>query len=107
MTREPAAANPAERPVSVAEAGAGVPPTRRRVSGSGLVRVAWIAALLLPLVGLLSLLLRSKLDPSWENYRVHFVLFSTVGGGAYVLALVAGQSAERRGDARVLLISLA
>jgi class 3 adenylate cyclase len=35
------------------------------------------------------------------------MLFLTVGAGAYVLALAAGQAAERRGDARVLLISLA
>ena len=80
---------------------------RHGVRGRGLAGAAWVAALLLPLAGLLSLLLRSKLDPSWEDHRVHFVLFSTVGGGAYVLALVAGRSAERRGDARVLLISLA
>ena len=60
-----------------------------------------------PLIGLVSLLLRSALDPSWENHEVHFVLFLTVGGVASGLAYAAGEAAERRGDARVLLLSMA
>jgi class 3 adenylate cyclase len=62
---------------------------------------------MLPLVGLASLLLRSHLDPSWSNPRAHFVLFMIVGATAAGLAYAAGEAAEHRGDARVLLLSLA
>jgi adenylate cyclase len=72
-----------------------------------LLTVAWIVASTLPLVGLISLFLRRQLDPAWESARLHFVLFSAVGGGAFLLAYLAGQAADRRGDARVLLLSLA
>jgi adenylate cyclase len=72
------------------------------------VRVlAAVLAALLPLVGLVSLLLRSELDPHVENYRAHFVVFGFVGGVAFVLGYAAGEAANRRGDARVLLLSLA
>ncbi len=75
----------------------------RRVWG----RAAWALAGALPLIGLLSLLLRSQLDPHWENPKVHFVVFAAVGSLAFALAFLAGEAATRRGDARVLLISLA
>jgi class 3 adenylate cyclase len=52
-------------------------------------------------------LFRSQLDPAWTSTRLHFVLFVSVGGGAFLLAYVAGQAADRRGDARVFLLSLA
>jgi class 3 adenylate cyclase len=68
---------------------------------------AWIVAPALPVVGLVSLLLRSRLDPEWSSPRLHVVLFLGVGGGAFVLAYIAGQAADRRGDARVFLLSLA
>jgi len=74
-------------------------------------RFARVAAALLiaalPLVGFVSLLLRSELDPHFENYRVHFVVFGVVGGVAFLLGYTAGEAANRRGDARVLLLSLA
>jgi class 3 adenylate cyclase len=66
-----------------------------------------VVALLLPLVGLVSLLARAQLDPEWTSTRMHFVLFLSVGAGAMGLASVAGEAAERRGDARVFLLSLA
>src|SRR5262249_58580344 len=69
--------------------------------------VAAVLAAALPLVGLLSLLLRRELDPHFENYRAHFVVFGFVGGLAFVLGFAAGEAANRRGDARVLLLSLA
>ena len=72
-----------------------------------LVVAAWTLAAVLPLVGLVSLLLREQLDPDWSNPRVHFTLFLSVGVGVFVLAYAAGGAANRRGDARVLLISLA
>src|SRR5262249_3590188 len=68
---------------------------------------AGVVAAALPLIGLVSLLLRRQLDPHLENYRLHFVLFGLVGGLAFVLGYAAGESANRRGDARVLLLSLA
>jgi adenylate cyclase len=76
--------------------------------GRGALAVAaWMLAAALPLVGLLSLLLREQLDPGWDNHRVHFIVFLAVGVGVFVLASAAGRAANRRGDARVLLISLA
>jgi adenylate cyclase len=54
-----------------------------------------------------SLLARSTLDPSWEDPELHFVLYLVVGAAASGLAFAAGEAAERRGDARVLLLSLA
>jgi len=68
---------------------------------------AGVVAAALPLIGLVSLLLRRQLDPHLENYRLHFVLFGFVGALAFVLGYAAGESANRRGDARVLLLSLA
>jgi class 3 adenylate cyclase len=66
-----------------------------------------VLAAVLPLIGLVSLLLRSQLDPHFENYKAHFVVFGIVGGVAFVLGYTAGEAANRRGDARVLLLSLA
>jgi class 3 adenylate cyclase len=68
---------------------------------------AWVLAAALPLVGLMSLLLRSQLDPNYDNHKVHFVLFVAVGAVVTGLAYAAGEAATRRGDARVLLMSLA
>src|SRR5436190_4801651 len=68
---------------------------------------AGVVAAALPLIGLVSLLLRRQLDPHLENYRLHFVLFGFVGALAFVRGYAAGESAKRRGDARVLLLSLA
>ena len=61
----------------------------------------------LPLVGLVSLLLRKRLDPHIENYQLHFVVFGLVGALAFGLGYAAGEAANRRSDARVLLLSLA
>lgn len=71
------------------------------------VTTLWVLAGALPLIGLISLLLRSQLDPHWENPKVHFVVFAAVGSLAFALAFIAGEASTRRGDARVLLISLA
>jgi adenylate cyclase len=74
---------------------------------SAAVALVWLTAAALPLIGLASLLLRKQLDPHFENYRAHFVIFGAVGGLAFVLGYTAGEAANRRGDARVLLLSLA
>src|SRR4051795_5965487 len=93
--------------IPVGETPASVIAGRRGRRGGSAVTVAWVIAALLPLIGLISLLLHSRLDPGWTNHKVHFVLFLAVGSVSFVLAYAAGESAERRGDARVLLISLA
>jgi adenylate cyclase len=74
---------------------------------TGAVLLGWSLAAALPLIGLVSLLLRSQLDPHFENYRAHFVIFGFVGALAFLLGYAAGEAANRRGDARVLLLSLA
>ena len=76
-------------------------------TGSGAVLVAGFLAVTLPLVGFVSLLLRSQLDPQFHNHQAHFVIFGLVGGVAFALGYAAGEAANRRGDARVLLLSLA
>jgi adenylate cyclase len=80
--------------------------SQQRARSAAVVAAGFLAAAL-PLVGLVSLLLRSQLDPHFENYRVHFVVFGIVGAVAFALGYAAGEAANRRGDARVLLLSLA
>ena len=92
-----------ELPVSPAEAAAANGPHDR----SGCAAAAWILAAALPLVGLVSLLLREQLDPDWDNHRVHFVLFLAVGARSSCSPTRPARRPNRRGDARVLLISLA
>ena len=75
--------------------------------GRAVALVVTAVAAALPLVGLVSLLLRSRLDPHFENYQVHFVVFGVTGSVAFILGYAAGEAANRRGDARVLLLSLA
>ena len=85
-------------------------PDAETASRRGRLPAAVLAAVVLatlPLVGLGSLLLRSHLDPHFENYRLHFVVFGFVGAVACTLGYAAGEAANRRQDARVLLLSLA
>ncbi|HEY0417717.1 MAG TPA: adenylate/guanylate cyclase domain-containing protein [Gaiellaceae bacterium] len=81
--------------------------TRERRAPPGVALAIGALAFALPLVGFVSLLLRSQLDPHLENYRVHFLVFGLAGGVAFALGFAAGEAAERRADARVLLLSLA
>ena len=76
-------------------------------TGSPAVRAAGLVAVTLPLVGFVSLLLREQLDPQLHNHQAHFVIFGLAGGIAYSLGYAAGEAANRRGDARILLLSLA
>ena len=68
---------------------------------------AWALTGALPLVGLVSLLLFRKIDPNWDNHRLHFVLFLGVAGLDFALGYSTGAAARKRGDARVFLVSLA
>ncbi len=112
--RAPAGRHSAQPTAPVArasgEAGAGGTLLVRRMSGHARQPVAVLAvivALLLPLLGLAILLDRDFALLSWNAPNLHFVFFLTVGAVAASLALVAGEGARRRGDARVLLLSLA
>src|SRR5690242_5753750 len=89
-----------------AEAVLGERPARDSMLRRGAFGSLWVLAAVLPLVGLASLLLRSQLDPNYDNHKVHFVLFVGVGAIVTVLAYIAGEGATKRGDARVLLMSL-
>ena len=80
---------------------------RQQRARTGALVVTGLVAATLPLVGLISLLLQSQLDPHIENYPLHFVVFGVVGAVAFGLGYTAGEAANRRGDARVLLLSLA
>jgi class 3 adenylate cyclase len=65
-----------------------------------------VTAVLLPLAGLALLLRRPSLDLMWEHHPSHFWL---VLGAAIFSAIVAygtGVASVRRGDARVMLVSL-
>src|SRR4051812_38005576 len=63
--------------------------------------------LLLPLAGLVLLVTEPSLDVMWEHHRAHFWLVLAAGGLNAALALATAAAAERRGDARVTLVSLA
>ncbi len=81
--------------------------SRTRSPSSRAVRAAGTVAVALPLVGFVSLLLREQLDPQLHNHQAHFVIFGLAGGLAFALGYAAGEAANRRGDARILLLSLA
>src|SRR5512132_4215459 len=89
------------------DSGGRPPPSFQQRARAAAVVVAGALAAALPLIGLVSPLLRSQLDPHFENYRLHFVVFGIAGAVAFVLGYTAGEAANRRGDARVLLLALA
>jgi len=70
------------------------------------IRTIVVLALALPLVGLVILLPNDFAEVHWESPGLHFFFFLLVGATAASLSLVAGKAACRRGDARVLLLSL-
>ncbi|WP_153395391.1 adenylate/guanylate cyclase domain-containing protein [Ornithinicoccus halotolerans] len=65
------------------------------------------AALALPLVGLAVLLLRPQLDVTWQHHPAHFWIVLAAAVLSAALAYGTGTTAARRGDARVMLVSLA
>ena len=73
----------------------------------GAARTATLAvALAAPLAGLALLVVEPQLDVVWEHHPAHFWLVLAAGGLNAVLAYATGAAARRRGDARVLLVSL-
>ena len=75
-------------------------PSRAELAAAGL-------ALALPLLGFLLLLVRPSMDVAWEHHPAHFWLVLGVAVLSAMLAYGTGVAAERRGDARVYLVSLA
>ena len=80
---------------------------RRAISAVRLSTVAVLAALILPAAGLVFLLRPDYAAVHWTSPSLHFVFFLVVGFTAASLALVTGEAARLRGDARVFLLSLA
>ena len=73
---------------------------------SGALAAAGVV-LVLPLIGFLLLMRRPTLDLTWEHHPSHFWLVLSTAATSAVLAYATGAAAERRGDARVLLVSVA
>jgi adenylate cyclase len=71
-------------------------------------RIGLTAAILaVPLLGLILLLQRPSLDVRWEHHPAHFWLVLITAVLSAVLAYATGEAAGRRGDARLLFVSLA
>jgi adenylate cyclase len=99
---------PADQPAAQAPVGDGAMSRLIAYHGRRPMVAAIVAlALGLPLAGLVFLLRRDFAALNWTGDNLHFGLFLTVGATAASLSLVAGEAARRRGDARVLLLSLA
>ncbi len=83
------------------------PPTPPRFVYSAAMVALTAAVLLVPLVALLLLLREPRLDVHWEHHPSHFWLVLLTAALSAVLAQAMGSAALRRGDPRVLLVSLA
>lgn len=71
-------------------------------------RIALTAVVLaVPLLGLFLLLLQPELDLRWEHHPAHFWLVLITAVLSAILAYATGEAAGRRGDARLLYVSLA
>ncbi|MEV5966432.1 adenylate/guanylate cyclase domain-containing protein [Kribbella sp. NPDC051952] len=81
-------------------------PDRRFVYTPAMIALTSLV-LLVPLAGLALLLRIPKLDVHWEHHPSHFWLVLLTAGLSAVLAYVTGAAALRRGDPRVLLVSIA
>ncbi len=69
--------------------------------------LAWACAIALPLAGLALLLASPGLDGTWEHHPAHFWLVLAAALTSVVLAVVTGDAARERADARLFLVSLA
>jgi len=69
--------------------------------------MAWLGLLLVPLAGLVVLLAAPDADVVWEHHPSHFWLVLGAALTNAVLAASTGEAARRRGDARLVLVSLA
>ena len=77
--------------------------------GSGIVSprsLIWLLHIALPLVGLWLLVAQPALDLVWEDHVSHFWLVLVTAGINVALAILIGEAAHRRSDARLYLVSL-
>ncbi len=81
--------------------------TTLRAAASQRPSAAWLALLALPLAGLAVLIARPELDVEWRHQPSHFWLVLIVAVVNVALASLTNEAAMRRGDARLVLISLA
>jgi class 3 adenylate cyclase len=81
-------------------------PERRFIYTPAMVGLTALV-LLIPLAGLVLLLQAPRLDVHWEHHPAHFWLVLLTAALSAVLAYATGAAAVRRGDARVLFVSLA
>ena len=81
--------------------------TERTGSVEPLRAAVTVVALAVPLAGLGLLLSQPDLDLTWEHHPSHFWLVLGTAAVSAVLAYAMGVAAVRRGDARVLFVSLA
>ncbi len=66
----------------------------------------WAILVSLPLAGLVLLVVVPRLDVQWENHPAHFWLVLLAAVLTSALAFLTGETASRRGDSRVLRLSL-
>ena len=76
----------------------------RRISPRLLI---WLFHLALPIAGLWLLLANPAIDVVWEDHTAHFWLILVVALVNLGLAVLIGRTAQRHGDARLLLVGLA
>ena len=69
--------------------------------------VAWGALVVLPMAGLVMLLAAPSTDVHWEHHPAHFWLVLSSALTSAVLAYATGDTARRRGDARLFVVALA
>src|SRR5262245_10196205 len=67
----------------------------------------WVAIAVAPLLLLVVLLARPRIDESWENHPAHFWLVLGAAIAATAVGFSVTTAARRRRDARLVLISLA
>jgi adenylate cyclase len=69
--------------------------------------IAWVALVVLPIAGLAVLLAAPTTDVHWEHHPAHFWLVLSSALTSAVLAYSIGDTARRRGDARLFVVALA
>jgi adenylate cyclase len=89
--------------VSLAEPLADHEPRHRDTAAA----LAWTALVALPMAGLTILLAAPSADVHWEHHPAHFWLVLSAALTSAVLAYATGDTARRRGDARLFVVALA
>lgn len=80
---------------------------RARGTGSSVRSAVWVGHLILPLLALWLLLAQPDLDVHWQHRPSHFWLVAAVALINMALAARVLEAAQRRGDARVLIVGYA